>query len=694
MSQTYDGTFTTAQQNGAKQVTLPLQSEGNYHATLVRRNYIAAPATAYAPVLGTLTNYTQRLKYSDDFSNAVWTKAQTTATASAATDPEGQTTASKLAEDNTNNVHTATQAMTVASGAIAFGILVKAAERTFVRLRINNGTDGNLAIAVFNLSTGVVLSGTGTIKRLLNGWFWCSVQGTATVANSSAIIDLTSDGSTFTYLGTTGSGVYLWRATAYLAASIGPAVATTSTTRSVTAYPIDADDPLAFLVMEQEPDVSMLEMSVARWNREYANVPAQISYPTSIQITKPSMVGSFPQALGDYRVFQPDTTLLRFDAYYAQDVTNDTSTLNFYPTGGTYTLTFDGDTTAAIAYNASSATVQTELNALTSISDRGGVTVSGTYNSAGGFAITFASYATGSIDTSALLASGIPVTASSYTLGNSGYTQIVYAYKVGANVNGGTFTITIFGQTTAAIAYNATTATAAAALNALTEVQERGNCTVVAADGGSSVLYFEAFTGYNSVGFSIRFTNAVFTANSASLTPAVSTATPSITDSVGRTQKVVLSSDSAIRILDVPSHGLTTSDTLFIKGGSTYYGDISGNKFEFPDANTIKLNVAASDAYAAAGTITETGKRTKQSYSPGVANVRASRVTDYYLPGFTLGIASASDIPVPANQSDGTDFLLAVFAGTGSVNYAVGELAYYRCPILSVAKTTIQASDV
>jgi hypothetical protein len=278
MSQSYDGNFSTARQNGAKQVILPLQEQGNYRATLVRRNYIASPATAYAPEIGTLTGYTSRLTYSDDLSNAAWTKAQATGTASAATDPEGGSTASKLAEDNTNNVHTATQAMTVASGAIAFGVLAKAAERSFIRLRVNNGTDGNLAIAVFNL---------GTIKRLLNGWFWCSVTGTATVANSSCIFDLTSDGTTFSYTGTTGSGIYLWRASAYLASAAGPLIATTATTRAVTAPPIDADDPLAFLVMEQEPDVSMLEMGVARWSREYANVPAPVITYSSVSITKP-----------------------------------------------------------------------------------------------------------------------------------------------------------------------------------------------------------------------------------------------------------------------------------------------------------------------------------------------------------------------------------------------------------------------
>lgn len=44
-----------------------------------------------------------------------------------------------------------------------------------------------------------------------------------------------------------------------------------------------------------------------------------------------------------------------------------TVTITGGPTGGTYTLTFDGATTAAIAYNATAAAVQTALEALSNI---------------------------------------------------------------------------------------------------------------------------------------------------------------------------------------------------------------------------------------------------------------------------------------------------------------------------------------
>lgn len=63
-----------------------------------------------------------------------------------------------------------------------------------------------------------------------------------------------------------------------------------------------------------------------------------------------------------------------------------TVTITGSPTGGTFTLTYAGQTTGAIAYNASAATVQTALESLSNIGV-GDVAVSG---SAGGpYTVTF-----------------------------------------------------------------------------------------------------------------------------------------------------------------------------------------------------------------------------------------------------------------------------------------------------------------
>ncbi|MET9436882.1 hypothetical protein [Streptomyces sp. NPDC006551] len=69
-------------------------------------------------------------------------------------------------------------------------------------------------------------------------------------------------------------------------------------------------------------------------------------------------------------------------------VTNEVQsvTITGSPTGGTFTLTFSGQTTAAIAYNATAAAVQTALEGLSNINP-GDVTVTG--NTGGPYTVTF-----------------------------------------------------------------------------------------------------------------------------------------------------------------------------------------------------------------------------------------------------------------------------------------------------------------
>jgi hypothetical protein len=80
----------------------------------------------------------------------------------------------------------------------------------------------------------------------------------------------------------------------------------------------------------------------------------------------------------------PGITSLLSDMGFANEVQH--VTITGTPTGGTFTITFDGQTTGAIAYNATASTVQTALEALSNIAP-GDVAVTG---SAGGpYTITF-----------------------------------------------------------------------------------------------------------------------------------------------------------------------------------------------------------------------------------------------------------------------------------------------------------------
>ncbi|MFG2532714.1 hypothetical protein ACGFR7_32810, partial [Streptomyces sp. NPDC048516] len=86
-----------------------------------------------------------------------------------------------------------------------------------------------------------------------------------------------------------------------------------------------------------------------------------------------------------------------------------TVTITGSPTGGTFTLTWNSQTTAAIAYNATAATVRTALEALSNIAP-GDVTVTG---SAGGpYTVTFGGANLGD-DVAQMTASGASLTGGS-----------------------------------------------------------------------------------------------------------------------------------------------------------------------------------------------------------------------------------------------------------------------------------------
>ena len=75
-----------------------------------------------------------------------------------------------------------------------------------------------------------------------------------------------------------------------------------------------------------------------------------------------------------------------FEPYAAVSNEVQTVTITGGPTGGTFTLTWSGQTTAAIAYNATAATVQTALEALSNIAP-GDVVVTG--NAGGPYTLTW-----------------------------------------------------------------------------------------------------------------------------------------------------------------------------------------------------------------------------------------------------------------------------------------------------------------
>ncbi|RCS43931.1 hypothetical protein DTL42_18265 [Bremerella cremea] len=176
-------------------------------------------------------------------------------------------------------------------------------------------------------------------------------------------------------------------------------------------------------------------------------------------------------------------------------------TLPGSPTGGTFTLTFQGQTTSNIAFDASASTVQAELEALANVSS-GDVVV--TAGSVSGWLIEFIQNL-GSQDLALLTGSGVNLAGGQLAVS---ITQAAIEPRneqvlitLGEEVSGGTFTLSHAGHTTSDLAYDATSATVAAALAALSHLAN-GDIQVSGNPGGPWTIEFtgsQAATNVSSV---------------------------------------------------------------------------------------------------------------------------------------------------------------------------------------------------
>lgn len=165
--------------------------------------------------LGLMLEYqfTNLVTYSEDFSNAAWTKDNITVSANNAVAPDGTTTADLIYPSSTGSARTIYQNFNNADGTYTVSFFVKAAGLNWAFIY---NAQGN-AKAWFNLNTGTkgsadtpFITDYGMVAYP-NGWYRCWVRTDNTTARYIFIGPADGDNSTaVTKSGT--NGIYVWGA--------------------------------------------------------------------------------------------------------------------------------------------------------------------------------------------------------------------------------------------------------------------------------------------------------------------------------------------------------------------------------------------------------------------------------------------------------------------------------------------------
>ena len=156
--------------------------------------------------------------YSEDFSNAIWIKLNTTVTSNTTNSPSGNLTADTFAGDGVNGFHLLNFNGSCASGVNTISIFAKKNTNNFIQLIGASTAFGTNVWANFDLNNGVVgsvgSSTTAKIENYGNGWYRCTITGTATLVTSPSfnIGLITSATSARAESNTLSTSVYIWGA--------------------------------------------------------------------------------------------------------------------------------------------------------------------------------------------------------------------------------------------------------------------------------------------------------------------------------------------------------------------------------------------------------------------------------------------------------------------------------------------------
>jgi hypothetical protein len=142
-----------------------------------------------------------------------WTPINTTKSADQTTAPDGvAASADQVLETVATDTHAITRDYALGAGSYIFSCFVKSIGGRNFQLNtqpLGGGGSGG-GIVQFNLSTGTVIGGTGTITEIGDGWYRVSAPAVTAGATGIRVIPYSVDGIATSFTGDVTKGFYMW----------------------------------------------------------------------------------------------------------------------------------------------------------------------------------------------------------------------------------------------------------------------------------------------------------------------------------------------------------------------------------------------------------------------------------------------------------------------------------------------------